>query len=488
MLGLVVTIELASGGNCNRYKKPMDFTKTSDDRVYAGNLPYDVREDDILTFFKDYEPRYVKKIQQDQKCFAFVQLSSEENAKQAIAELNMTSLNGRILVLKPFFAPGYDKRPRDRRPGTSQLQDMTSIPVGDGSLRDRAKDMKPKDQIVIRNLPFDVTDELENVLQSEPNNKEITGNSSRKRENKIYVDNLPRDVTKEDLFLLFKSYKPLCVWRPQSSEIRFAILEMCSCEHVIQAVKHLHGSLFKGSCLNVVSLSSKVNGLKQAETVTELPPMPALELVPQPHGEGIQADGTRNLFLIPAEMRGAFLADMLKDCFGDLSWLGHIMNVSGELAILMTNAYGGIPYFWAVLMSKEMYVALTNLCKSLVQMEPQLPYLKKRDVQRGTRCLARCILTEGEEGTWSRCWVVEVVSNLAVVFFLDYGLTDFVPVKTLRPLDEAQHWTTPPLAHPFLLEGLDTSDLMGTVVKGRICGSCSRERHILKFCAILQED
>ncbi|XP_063802904.1 tudor domain-containing protein 10 isoform X3 [Pseudophryne corroboree] len=387
-------------------KREMAFSSDLDDckQVYVGNVAYDVRENDILTVFKDYEPVHVRMMHRDQRCYAFVQLTSEENASQAITKLNGTSLYGRNLIVKP------SSRDYKRKPGALQLQVKAPVPASDSTMRLPAKDVKAEDGTFNENFPFYVTDDLKTVLQSESNDQEIPSSScghyfAGKLEHKLYVDNLSRDVTKKDLLLLFDSYNPLSVWRPQNSE----------------------------KC-------------------------------------------------------GAFLVSMLKDCYSDLSWLEELVNLSGELALLVTHVYPGIAYFWGVIMNKETCVTLIDLCNSLVQVETQLPYLNKGDVQRGMRCLAR-VTFAGEERTLCRCWVNDVVSDNAVVFFVDYGLTEVLPVETLKPLNDAQYWHTPPMARPFLLlQGLATSDLSGNIVKGRICSRCSRQWHIRPFRAFTQED
>ncbi|XP_063802902.1 tudor domain-containing protein 10 isoform X1 [Pseudophryne corroboree] len=475
-------------------KREMAFSSDLDDckQVYVGNVAYDVRENDILTVFKDYEPVHVRMMHRDQRCYAFVQLTSEENASQAITKLNGTSLYGRNLIVKP------SSRDYKRKPGALQLQVKAPVPASDSTMRLPAKDVKAEDGTFNENFPFYVTDDLKTVLQSESNDQEIPSSScghyfAGKLEHKLYVDNLSRDVTKKDLLLLFDSYNPLSVWRPQNSEKCIAVVDVTSDEDVIQALTHLNGTMFKGSCLTVVSMFNELDGVTQSKTEPELPPMPALELVPQPDhgdcGDG-PADGRahRNSSMIPAEMSGAFLVSMLKDCYSDLSWLEELVNLSGELALLVTHVYPGIAYFWGVIMNKETCVTLIDLCNSLVQVETQLPYLNKGDVQRGMRCLAR-VTFAGEERTLCRCWVNDVVSDNAVVFFVDYGLTEVLPVETLKPLNDAQYWHTPPMARPFLLlQGLATSDLSGNIVKGRICSRCSRQWHIRPFRAFTQED
>ncbi|KAM4662036.1 tudor domain-containing protein 10 [Discoglossus pictus] len=188
------------------------------------------------------------------------------------------------------------------------------------------------------------------------------------------------------------------------------------------------------------------------------------------------------------EMRVVFLSQMLKDCYYDLNWLTAIMNPSGEAALLVTNIFPQTPFLWAVLLSEAKYSTMVELFQSL-EIETKQPFLPKSKVQRGTHCLGQCVLADDEEGSWNRCWVVDVVSSLAIVFFLDYGITANVPLNSLRQLDSEKFWKTPPLAQPFRLqEGCCSSSLVRTILKGKIKGSCSNERQILMFSQVTAEE
>ncbi|XP_053330396.1 tudor domain-containing protein 10 [Spea bombifrons] len=188
------------------------------------------------------------------------------------------------------------------------------------------------------------------------------------------------------------------------------------------------------------------------------------------------------IYTMPMEMRGGFLCCVLRDCTKDLTWLPAIMNMSGEVSLLVTNVFPNSPYFWAVLVQEDVYASMTNLFIALSKVVDHLPCLSKREVHRGLRCLAQCMLLYGEDMTWNRCWVVDVVGNHAIVFMLDYGITATVPIQCLRPLDSDTFWMTPPLAQPFFSrDGFKCIDFPGTFVDGEISGSCLNERHVLMF-------
>lgn len=505
--------------------------------IYVGNLPYDVTEDEIVIFFKEYNALYVRKMQRELKCFAFVHMSSAEDAAQAVTSLNRTPLRGRLLVLRsmsqyhnekkrgpsqllPTATPGSPGEPRmtDRRDEQIFISNLPND-VCKEELRNLFKDFRPENLRIYaqKNYSFafvtlpsaedvlravsrmhglqyrgqrmsckvhcearhprrdpavkkDSGDMKVSAVPSKPHDPETPVICSGVAETKIYEDKLPKDVPEDDIF----RYRPISAPREPALEIR-----------------HLNSAPLQGCGLNVASADSNPGAAERA-TSPPAAPVPACE----PSREDSDTAGqeqdapAKNLLLIPVEMRGSFLAAMLKGCFNDLSWLGAIMNMRGEWSLLVTNAYPGAQYFWAVPLTEETYNTLSDICDSLVQAEPGLPRVTKGDVQRGTRCLARCVLTtEEEEGTWSRCWVSDVAAGFAVVFFLDFGVTDVVPISALRSLDDHRFWEAPPMAQPFLLlEGPDIAGSLGTVLKGHACGTCSRERHILKFSPLHKED
>ncbi|XP_040267639.1 tudor domain-containing protein 10 [Bufo bufo] len=507
-------------------------------QIYVGNLPCDTTEDEILIFFKDYNPVNVKRVQKNQKCFAFIQLSSVENATQAIAKLHKSVLRSRTLVLRRFSVQYNEKLEPQMKERRDDQIFVSNLPfdVSEVDLHELFQDFNPlKIKILTKEtysfafltmanievarmavhkmhgfmfrgqhmsckvhfdakhprkdsgIAEDPADTPISVVKSKPSENE-TPISPGNGENRIYVDNLPTDATKEDLLLLFKRYRPVSVRREPHLEIRLGIVEVNTSDDVMRAVSHLNGTMFKGSRLRLASVTSS---RRLSENATSPPPGPALDgTLNYEDCKAVKENvvTAKNLLLIPVEMRGSFLAAMLKGCFQDLSWLAGIMNTRGELSLLVTNTYLCSQYFWAVPVREETYNTLSDICTRLVQAEPQLPCVTKDDVRRGTRCLAQCVLAE-EDGTWSRCWVADVAGDAAVVFFLDYGVTDVIPINSLRTLDDDQYWSAPPMAQPFLLrQGPEVSRLIGTVLRGRTSGSCSREQHIQKFCTYPNED
>ena len=84
--------------------------------VYVGNLPYTVRDNDLLSMFQEYGNVSSAKVVMDRetdrsKGFGFVEMPSDDEGSNAINKLNGHEINGRALRVN-------EARPReDRRPG-----------------------------------------------------------------------------------------------------------------------------------------------------------------------------------------------------------------------------------------------------------------------------------------------------------------------------------------------------------------------------------
>lgn len=73
-------------------------------RIYVGSLPYSVDESQLQTLFAQYGQVndvhvITDKITGQAKGFAFVEMSNEGEAEQAIRQLNGTEMGGRTLVV-----------------------------------------------------------------------------------------------------------------------------------------------------------------------------------------------------------------------------------------------------------------------------------------------------------------------------------------------------------------------------------------------------
>lgn len=85
--------------------------------IYVGNLPYDVREEDLIDLFSSYGKVAKANIVKDKetrrsKGFGFVTMDSEDEAHNAINALNGKEINGRVARINP----AQDKPVRQSRP------------------------------------------------------------------------------------------------------------------------------------------------------------------------------------------------------------------------------------------------------------------------------------------------------------------------------------------------------------------------------------
>jgi cold-inducible RNA-binding protein len=85
-------------------------------RLYVGNLPYETGENDLQDLFARAGTVETVKVMRDMatgraRGFAFVEMSTDEEAQKAITELNEYQLGGRGLTVnearpKPAYAGG----------------------------------------------------------------------------------------------------------------------------------------------------------------------------------------------------------------------------------------------------------------------------------------------------------------------------------------------------------------------------------------------
>jgi RNA recognition motif-containing protein len=89
-------------------------------KVYVGNLPFSCTEDELKALFQKYSSLISCNLVKDQETgrsrgFAFVELSSDDEATQAINDLNNKPMGstGRLLVVN-------EARPRESRPSNGK--------------------------------------------------------------------------------------------------------------------------------------------------------------------------------------------------------------------------------------------------------------------------------------------------------------------------------------------------------------------------------
>ena len=84
-------------------------------KLYVGNLSYNVRDEDLQQAFAQYGNVSSAKVMMDRdtgrsKGFGFVEMSSDAEAQAAINGMNGQALDGRAIVVN-------EARPREERPG-----------------------------------------------------------------------------------------------------------------------------------------------------------------------------------------------------------------------------------------------------------------------------------------------------------------------------------------------------------------------------------
>jgi hypothetical protein len=84
-------------------------------KLYVGNLSYNVRDDDLQQAFAQYGSVSSAKVMMDRdtgrsKGFGFVEMGSDAEAQAAINGMNGQALDGRAIVVN-------EARPREERPG-----------------------------------------------------------------------------------------------------------------------------------------------------------------------------------------------------------------------------------------------------------------------------------------------------------------------------------------------------------------------------------
>ncbi len=87
--------------------------------IYVGNLPYSVTEDDLRTMFGEFGEVSSVNIINDQytgqsKGFGFVEMSNQQEAEEAISNINDSSVQGRNIKVSQA-RPRKDSAPRRPR-------------------------------------------------------------------------------------------------------------------------------------------------------------------------------------------------------------------------------------------------------------------------------------------------------------------------------------------------------------------------------------
>lgn len=90
--------------------------------IYLGNLPYNIKEDEIMELFEEYGNVSTVKLITDKftgksKGFGFVEMPNDEEAKKAIEELNGKEVNSRNITVNEAREKTDDNRGGNRGGG-----------------------------------------------------------------------------------------------------------------------------------------------------------------------------------------------------------------------------------------------------------------------------------------------------------------------------------------------------------------------------------
>lgn len=86
-------------------------------KLYVGNLPFSITEQELRDAFASYGDVADAKIISDKfsgrsRGFGFVEMASEDQAKSAIEKLNDTELSGRKIIVNEAKPENKDRGPR----------------------------------------------------------------------------------------------------------------------------------------------------------------------------------------------------------------------------------------------------------------------------------------------------------------------------------------------------------------------------------------
>jgi RNA recognition motif-containing protein len=91
--------------------------------IYVSNLSFAVQDEDLMSYFAEYGEVSSAKVIMDKftnrsKGFGFVEMSDDEAAKKAIAELDGATVDGRSIKVAEA-RPKEERKPNNSRPSYS---------------------------------------------------------------------------------------------------------------------------------------------------------------------------------------------------------------------------------------------------------------------------------------------------------------------------------------------------------------------------------
>lgn len=95
----------ATGGFRNRRRSDGKPKELSDTRIYVGNLPFEVTEDDLVKIFKEYAVKTAEiwrsKRSNRSTGVGFLEMESHEAQLKVLEEVKDATIENRKLVVKP---------------------------------------------------------------------------------------------------------------------------------------------------------------------------------------------------------------------------------------------------------------------------------------------------------------------------------------------------------------------------------------------------
>uniref|UniRef100_A0A8C6VPC7 Tudor domain containing 10 n=1 Tax=Naja naja TaxID=35670 RepID=A0A8C6VPC7_NAJNA len=120
--------------------------------IFVGNLPLDIREEEIAFLFKDFGIKSLKKHSNSFKCFAFLDLMSPEAAKLAIQLLNGYLLKGRPMSV----AFSENRKTHEVAKTVPPMPDLELVPPSEYGFTNGATRISPVNQRASYAVPMEM--------------------------------------------------------------------------------------------------------------------------------------------------------------------------------------------------------------------------------------------------------------------------------------------------------------------------------------------
>ncbi len=235
-----------------RSRRPAEIAEPTSGRLYIGNLDYTVSNSELADFFG----KAGKVISADvitnphngrSKGFAFVEMGSVEEAKDAVKSLQNKDFKGREILVSG--AKSKPARGKEQRPEQKEWSPQGDRPPRRESSRRRSGDRPRNDRGERRGRKRYEDDPP--AEQRKPRKVEVVTSAV------LQVGNVAGDATEDDLRDVFRDISTIAsVKLPEASdspEKGTARVEFASIEEAQNAVTILHGKSFMGQQITLTS-------------------------------------------------------------------------------------------------------------------------------------------------------------------------------------------------------------------------------------------